>query len=110
MSSLWIPGMAAAPQDELVARIHRQILRFAAEAGIERAFVEVELVDGARFTLDTISADPGYGFVTLVPFRDASDDDLPEQLIVPVGTIRRIELARAEEHRARFGFSVSDAS
>jgi len=101
--------MSAAPQEEFVARLHRQIQRFAADAGIERAVVEVELADGARFTLDTISAEPGFGFVTLVPFPDASDDDVPEQLIVPVGTIRRVELARAEEPRARFGFSPTDA-
>ena len=66
-------------------------------------------MDGARFTLDTISPEPGFGFVTLVPYRDASEDDVPEQLIVPVGTIRRIELARAEEQRARFGFSAAEA-
>ncbi len=68
MSELWLPGVQA-PQDELVSRIHRQIERFAAEAGIERAFVEVELADGARFPLDAMSAEPGFGFVTLRPHR-----------------------------------------
>jgi hypothetical protein len=96
--------MAAGPQEELVERIQRQIERFAEEAGVERAFVEVELADGARFALDAISAEPGFGFVTLVPHPDL-DEDLPERLIVPVGLIRRIELARAEEQRAQLGFS-----
>ena len=105
MTGLWIPGMAAGPQEELVERLHRQIERFAAEAGIERAFVEVELVDGARFALDSIAAEPGFGFVTIVP-HPSLDEDVPEQLIVPVGSIRRIELARAEEQRAQLGFSV----
>ena len=102
--------MASAPQDEFVGRLHRAIARFADEAGVERAFVEVELADGARYTVDSISAEPGYGFVTIRPFPDDDDDfDIPEALIVPVGTIRRIELQRAEERRERFGFSLPDA-
>jgi hypothetical protein len=102
---LWIPGMAAGPQEELVERVHRQIERFATDAGVKRAFVEVELVDGTRFALDSLSAEPGFGFLTLAPHA-ALEEDLPERLIVPVGSIRRIELARAEEQRARLGFSL----
>jgi hypothetical protein len=97
--------MAAGPQDELVERIHRQIERFAREAGIEQAFVEVELADGSRLTLDAIQPEPGFGFVTLIPHPQV-EEELPEQVMVPVGSIRRIELARAEERRARFGFSL----
>jgi hypothetical protein len=104
MSSLWIPGMAAGPQEELVTRLHRQIERFASEAGVERAFVEVELVDGARFTVDTISPEPGFGFVTIRPYG-GEDEGVPG-LIVPVGSIRRIELDRAEEQRAHLGFTL----
>ncbi len=93
----------AGPLDDLIARIHRQIERFASEAGVERAFVEVELADGARYTLEALSAEPGYGFVTIRPHPA---DDGPEEVIVPVGSIKRIELNRAEEHRAQLGFSV----
>jgi hypothetical protein len=109
MSELWLPGVQA-PQDELVARIHREIERFAAEAGIERAFVQVELADGSRLPLDSLSAEPGFGFVTLRPHRTEEDDyeDVPEELIVPVGAIRRIELDRVDEERARFGFSLPE--
>ena len=103
MSELWLPGVRA-PQDELVSRIHAQIERFAAEAGVDRAFVQLELADGSRFAIDALSAEPGYGFVTLRPQREAGDDDVPEELIVPVAMIRRIELDRAEDERARFGF------
>jgi hypothetical protein len=105
MSDLWLPGVQA-PQDELVARIHRQIERFAADAGVERAFVLVELADGSRFPLDALSPEPGFGFVTLRPHPDPDDEyeDLPAELIVPVGSIRRIELDRVDEERARFGF------
>ena len=105
MSDLWLPGVHA-PQDELVVRVHRQIERFAREAGVERAFVQVELADGSRFAVDALSAEPGFGFVTVRPQRtDADDEDMPEELIVPVAAIRRIELDRAEDERARFGFS-----
>jgi hypothetical protein len=109
MSDLWLPGVHA-PQDELVARIHRQIERFAAEAGVERAFVLVELADGSRLPLDALSPEPGFGFVTLRPHPDPDDEyeDLPAELIVPVGSIRRIELDRADEQRARFGFSLAE--
>jgi hypothetical protein len=98
--------MAAGPQHDLVERIHRQIARFAVDARVESAYVVVELLDGSRFPLDAISAEPGFGFVTLTPHPDA-DEDFPEQLIVPVGTLRRVELARAEEERAALGFSLS---
>ncbi len=73
-------------------------------ADIERAFVEVELADGSRLPLDSISAEPGSGFVTLTPHPEA-EEDYPGQVIVPVVSIRRIELARAEEQRAALGFS-----
>ena len=66
MPELWIPGMAG-PLDELVARIHRRIASFAAEHELEQAQVEAELHDGALLKLLTISAEPGYGFITLVP-------------------------------------------
>jgi hypothetical protein len=105
---LWLPG-AHAPQDELVARIHHYIERFAAEAGVDRAFVQVELADGSRLPLDSLSPEPGFGFITLRPHRGAGDDeDVPEELIVPVGAIRRIELDRVDEERARFGFSLPE--
>jgi len=108
MSGLWIPGVAAGSNEELVERVHRQIERFAADAGVKRAFVEVELVDGSRFALDSLSPEPGFGFVTIVPHLEV-DQELPEQLIVPVGSIRRIELTRAEEQRSRLGFSLPAA-
>jgi hypothetical protein len=105
MSDLWLPGVHA-PQDELVARVHRQIERFAHDAGVERAFVQVELVDGSRFAVDAMSPEPGFGFVTLRLHPGVDDEDVPEELIVPVGTIRRIELDRADDQQAGFGFSL----
>ena len=106
MGQLWVPGVEG-PHDELVLRIHRQIRRFAEERGIPQAVVEIELRDGARFRLDSISPEPGYGFVTISPY---GEEDTPAELIVPVGAIARIELYQADEPEPRFGFSLPDRS
>jgi hypothetical protein len=56
--------------------------------------------------LEKIEAEPGSGMVTLHVHAD--DDDAPDALIVPLGSIRRIELRKSPEERiAAFGFSVS---
>jgi hypothetical protein len=99
----WVP----AGGDELVANVHRAIADYITEAGIARAWVLVELADGARYALEALLAEPGSGFVTLVPHRE--DEETPERLIVPLKAISRIELARAEELRERFGFAARDA-
>jgi len=98
--------MAAGPLEEWVKRVHRRIEAFASDAGVERAFVEVELLDGVRYALDAITAEPGFGFVTLRPQGGPDDDDLPEEVVVPVGSIKRLELRRAEEQRGRLGFAL----
>lgn len=90
------------PVDELVARIHRRIESFAADHGFEQAMVEAELWDGALLRLSSISADPGYGFVTLVPH--AADGE-QQEVIVPLGSIRSLTLRRAEAE-SPVGFSV----
>ena len=102
MADLWVPGFAG-PLDDLVDRIHRRIAQLAEETGVEQAFVEVELFDGVRYVLESLSPDPGYGFVTIRPHPG---EDTPAEVIVPIGSIRRIELSRAGEQRAGFGFSV----
>jgi hypothetical protein len=99
----WVPSDG----EELVANVHRAIADYVAEAGIARAWVLVELADGARYPLEALLAEPGSGFVTLVPHRE--DDETPERLIVPLKAFSRIELARAEAHRERLGFVVHDA-
>ncbi len=102
-----MPGAPAGPLEDFVARLHRTIVAFAVDARVDTPSVAVELVDGLRFALASVSAEPGFGFVTLTPHaRAIEDDDLPERVVVPVTTIRRIELARAEEQRERFGFSL----
>ena len=102
MPEVWLPGMEG-PHDDFVARLHHAIERFAAEHGIEKAVVEVELRDGSRFTLERLSPEPGYGFVTLTPVAEA---DAAGQLIVPIAAIGRIELSATPDEPDRFGFSV----
>ena len=64
------------------------------EHAAEQTHVEVELGDGERFAR-SLSGEPGYGFLTLV--RPRSPTAATEELIVPVGAIRRIALGPADE-------------
>ncbi|MGN6430399.1 MAG: hypothetical protein ACTHNB_06645 [Gaiellaceae bacterium] len=102
MSEPWLPSGASL--DDFVTRIHAQIASFAEEHGLARAKVEVELRDGAVHILDTISAEPGYGFVTLCPHRE---DDDSEELIVPLSTVTQIRISPAEKE-PQFGFTLPD--
>ncbi len=77
---------------------------FAEDHGVQVPAVEIELADSARFTLQRIEAEPGFGMVTLHVF--AEDDEAADALIVPLGSIRRIELRKKPETRVGFGFSV----
>src|SRR3954447_42643 len=104
MSSLWVPG--AGSGDDLVRRVHRQIERFAEQAGAS-ALVELQLHDGSLFTLDTIAPEPGYGFVTIRPHPGGAERQ--QELILPLGSIARIALSPAEERRERFGFTLPDS-
>jgi hypothetical protein len=98
-SGLWIPG-AAGPLEQFVERLQRRIADYAQRNGLAQVAVEVQLADGALLAVKDISPEPGFGFVTLVPF-----DEPEEELIVPIGSVRRIALGQAEEKLARFGFT-----
>jgi hypothetical protein len=88
--------------------LHRAIAAFGAAHGVETPVVEVELADGSRFVLEKIEAEPGFGMVTLHVHPD--DADTPDALVVPLGSIRRIELRRSPEARVEsVGFSVPQA-
>ncbi len=101
MPELWTPGMAG-PLDQLVERIQRRAEAFKASHALEDVGVEVELHDGSVHRLAAISADPGFGFVTLTPHPE---DDEPEELIVPLGSLVRIRIGRVEPEQ-RVGFVV----
>jgi hypothetical protein len=94
----------AGPLEDLVGRIHRRVGEFATEHGFEQAMVEAELSDGSLLRLARISAEPGYGFLTLVPH---AEDGEPLELIVPIGAIRQLTLRRAEAE-SPIGFALPD--
>ena len=82
------------------------ISAFAEQHGVETPLVEVELADSARFVLERLDPDPGSGMVTLHVHAEEEDD--VNALIVPLGSIRRIELRRSPEHKLEaFGFSAT---
>ena len=103
MPELWTPGFSG-PVEELVARIERRIESFRTEHGLERAGVSVELADGSLHHLEALSAEPGFGFVTLRPHPDG---DEPKELIVPLAAVREIRIGVPEDEH-RFGFSTSE--
>jgi hypothetical protein len=94
---LWVPGAAEPSLEDFVSRIHRQIEQYTATHAADRSHVEVELADGERLSLRSLSSEPGFGFLTLTVEG--------EKLIVPVGSIRRITLGPADEDR-RPGFAL----
>src|SRR5262245_488542 len=101
-TELWVPGFAG-PLNQLVERIHRRIEQFASEQKVDQAHVEIELADGVRYAVESLTAEPGFGFVTIRPH---ADDDTPGEVIVPVGAIKRIELSRVAEERGLLGFAL----
>jgi hypothetical protein len=101
---LWYPGVAEASLDAFVERVHRQIEQYTGTHGADRSTVEVEFADGQRAVVQSLFAEPGYGFITLTVHPEDNGD--PRQLIVPVASIRRIELGPAEADRIRLGFSL----
>lgn len=107
MPELWTP-VAEMPHEAFVERLHRAIASFADETGVEKPLVEVELADNSRFTLERIEAEPGFGMVTL--YVTDTRDEAPDALIVPIGSLRRIELRTAPEKSESFGFTVPPAA
>ncbi len=106
MPELWTP-VPELPHEAFVDRLHKAIASFAEASGVEKPIVEVELADRSRFVLERIEPEPGFGMVTLY-VTDARDDS-PDALIIPIGSLRRIELRSAPEKAESIGFSVPRA-
>jgi hypothetical protein len=87
-----------------VGALHRHIERYASEHGVEKPYVEIELADGARHVLDSLAAQPGFGFITVRQHK--RDEDDPDEIVVPVGAIRRIELSVRGGDDPAFGFTL----
>jgi hypothetical protein len=103
---LWTPTPEL-PHEAFVERLHKAIAAFAESSGVEKPVVEVELADKSRFLLERIEPEPGFGMVTL--YVTDARDDAPDALIVPLGSVRRIELRTAPEREESIGFSVPPA-
>ena len=97
----------AGPLEELVKRIERKVVRFEEEHDLTDVEVTVELADGAVHRLRTISAEPGFGFVSFTPHGE--DDDDPREIIVPLGAVREIRIAAPGPEHA-FGFAGATPS
>jgi hypothetical protein len=102
-SGIWTP-IPEGPHEAFVERLHRTIAAFAEAEHVAEPVVEIELMDGARFALERIAPEPGFGMITV--YLRPADDDAPRALVLPIGSIRRIELRTAAEARVGFGFSV----
>jgi len=74
---------------------------FANENELEQAEVRIELVDGSRYSIETTSPEPGFGFFSFTPHRDEGEE--PRRLVVPIGAVRSIELSAPDPERS-FGF------
>ena len=107
MPEFWTPN-AEMPHEAFVERLHKAIASFAESVGVDKPLVEVELADTSRFVLERIEPEPGFGMVTL--YVTDPRDDAPDALIVPIGSLRRIELSKEPERVRRFGFSVPPAA
>jgi hypothetical protein len=103
MPELWTP-VPELPHEAFVDRLHQAIASFAEAAGVEKPIVEIELADRSRFVLERIEPEPGFGMVTL--YVTDARDDAPDAMIVPIGSLRRIELRSAPERAESIGFSV----
>jgi len=104
---LWTPSPDL-PHEAFVERLHKAIASFAETNGVEKPIVEVELADRSRFVLERIEPEPGFGMVTL--YVTDARDEAPDALIVPIGSLRRIELRTAPEKEESIGFSVPRAT
>jgi hypothetical protein len=93
----------AGPLEELVNRIERRVERFKEEHALAEVEVTIELADGSLHRLKTVSAEPGYGFVSFCPH---CDDDDPQEIIVPLGAVREIRIGAPGPEQA-VGFTGS---
>jgi hypothetical protein len=92
-----VPGAAAPSLEQFVARIHRLIEQHTVTHDAAQEHVEIELLGGETLSVTSLSSEPGFGFITLSVGA--------EQVIVPVGSIRRITLGPADEEQ-KPGFAL----
>ncbi len=101
---LWTPGVAG-PLDEFIARVTRIVASFASENGLPQAEVRIQLADGSLHSVESMTAEPGFGFFSFRPHGE--DGREPRLTIVPVGVVRSIEVSAPDPERP-FGFTAED--
>jgi hypothetical protein len=94
----------AGPLEELVKRILRRVDQFRDEHSLAEVEVSIELADGSLHRLRTLSAEPGFGFVSFCPH--CADGEDPQEVIVPLGVVREIRIGSPGPEQA-VGFSGS---
>ncbi len=99
MPEVWVPGEGAPSPQDFVERLHGLI-----EQHGENAVVTLELRDGSRFDLISISPEPGYGFIAVRPHPE---DEAPAEVVLPVAAIAQISI-HAPEEKAKVGFSLPE--
>lgn len=85
----------------------RIVERFRIDRELEAVEVVAELWDGAVHRLETLTPEPGFGFLTLVPVPEPEEP--PSLLVVPVGALRGFTISPPDPEHP-FGFSVVDAA
>jgi len=95
----------AGPLDELVARITRMVSAFTSEHGLDTAEFRLELADGSRYLVASASAEPGFGFFSVVPHREEGEE--PRAVVIPIGAVKLIEISAPDPER-RFGFTPAE--
>ena len=80
--------------------ILRRVDGFKEEHSLDEVEVSIELIDGSLHRLQTLSSEPGYGFVS---FRPHGEDD-PAEVIVPLGAVREFRISVPSSEQA-FGFA-----
>ncbi|MGL6278468.1 MAG: hypothetical protein ACRC50_02795 [Gaiella sp.] len=89
-------------------RLLRIVDRFRDEHELGQVEVQVELYDGSRLRLSSVSAEPGFGFLTLLPVEEEGEP--PRALVVPVGALRVVEISVPDPEQP-FGFvATADGS
>ena len=66
----------------------------------------MELADGSRVAVESISPEPGLGFVTLRPHPVG---ERPDAIVVPLGAVRRIEISASDAAEPPVGFTLPSA-
>jgi hypothetical protein len=97
---VWTPG-AAGPLDEFIGRLERIVTAFVRDNELDHAEVRIELADGSHYIVATTNAEPGFGFFSFTPYREA--DEEPRRVIVPIGAVRSIDISAPDPARP-FGF------